>query len=122
MKNLTTIVHITMFSSVSQLYADKPNKVETRTNILFIAINYMNVWINAFDKNNPIQIPKLESLEKYESHLTKACYTTATYNPSSTVILTGLGPTTKSIYNNKPFLEERLPNVVITTQFFAQNR
>lgn len=89
-----------------------------RPNVLFIALDDLNDWIQVLDKNAPIQTPNIERLSKRGTVFTHAYCASAACNPSRTSILTGLRPTTTGVYGNRTDWRKALPKAITLPQHF----
>lgn len=92
-----------------------------RPNVLFIALDDLNDWIEVLDPSAPIRTPNIERLAKRGMLFTCAYCASAACNPSRTAILTGLRPTTSGVYGNKTDWRRALPNAVTVPQHFRSH-
>jgi len=98
--------------------ASRAKPIETRRNVLFIAVDDLNDWIKVLNSDAPIETPNIERLAKRGTLFTKAYCASAACNPSRTAILTGLRPTTSGVYGNKTDWRRALPDAVTLPQHF----
>lgn len=78
----------------------KETFVDTRLNILFIAIDDLNDMIPLLDPESKTQIPNLNKLASRSTVFTKAYATSTLCNPSRFSLLTGLRPSSTGVYLN----------------------
>ena len=89
-----------------------------KPNVLFIALDDLNDWINVLNPDAPIRTPNIERLAKRGTLFTHAYCASAACNPSRTAILTGLRPSTTGVYGNKTDWRNALPDAVTLPQHF----
>ena len=87
-------------------------------NVLFIALDDLNDWIQVLDPDAPIRTPNIERLAKRGVLFTHAYCASAACNPSRTALLTGLRPSTTGVYGNKTDWRKALPEAVTLPQHF----
>lgn len=97
---------------------------ETRTsapNVLFIALDDMNDWIQLLDKDAPIRTPNLERLAAKGMLFTQAYCPSPACNPSRAAILTGRMPSTSGVYTNSTGWRKAMPDAVTLSEYYMQN-
>ena len=94
---------------------------KTGMNVLFIAVDDMNDWIQLLDSNAPIKTPNLERLASKGMLFTQAYCPSPSCNPSRTAILTGKMPSSSGVYNNSADWKGALPDVVTIPGYFMEN-
>jgi len=100
------------------LPASGAESIESRRNVLFIALDDLNDWIKVLNPEAPIETPNIERLARRGTLFTNAYCASAACNPSRTAILTGLRPTTSGVYGNKADWRRALPSTVTLPQHF----
>lgn len=90
----------------------------TRPNVLFIAVDDMNDWIQLLDEDAPIRTPNLRRLASRGTLFTRAYCASPACNPSRAAILTGKRPSTTGVYGNRSDWRRAMPNVVTLMQHF----
>lgn len=89
-----------------------------RRNVLFIALDDLNDWIQLLDPKAPIRTPNIERLAAKGVCFTNAFCASAACNPSRTAVLTGLRPSTTGVYGNQADWRRALPDVATIPQHF----
>jgi len=92
-----------------------------RPDVLFIAIDDLNDWIQLLDEDAPIRTPNLQRLAERGVLFTKAYTASPACNPSRVAVLTGLRPSTTGVYGNKTDWRRALPNVTTLPQHFRRH-
>lgn len=92
-----------------------------RPNVLFIALDDLNDWIQLLDPDAPIRTPNIERLAKRGVTFTSAYCASAACNPSRTAVLTGLRPSTTGVYGNKTDWRRVLPGARTLPQCFMDH-
>ncbi len=90
-------------------------------NVLFIAIDDMNDWIDTLDRDNPIHTPHISRLANRGVLFTRAYCSSPACNPSRASLLTGYRPSTTGIYGNKSDWRGALPNAQTLPQYFMNH-
>ena len=86
--------------------------------VLFIALDDMNSWIQLLDEDAPIQTPNLDRLAARGTLFTRAYCPSPACNPSRVATLTGLRASTTGVYGNKTDWRKVLPDAVTIPQHF----
>ena len=94
---------------------------QMRPNVLFIAFDDLNDWIQLLDPGAPIKTPNIERLAERGILFTKAYCASPACNPSRTAIMTGLRPTTSGVYGNKTDWRRAVPDAVTLPQHFMEH-
>lgn len=115
---LLSILGLLALSFISGAALHGGEEKSERSNILFIAIDDLNNWIQLLDDQAPIWTPNLDRLARRGMLFTQAYCASAACNPSRTAILTGLRPTTSGVYGNKTDWRKALPEAVTLPQHF----
>ncbi len=96
-------------------------KSRPRPNVLFIALDDMNDWIQLLDPKAPIRTPNIERLARKGVTFTQAYCASPACNPSRTAVLTGLRPSTTGVYGNQTDWRRVLPDRATIPQHFMQH-
>lgn len=96
----------------------KNNQDDPRPNVLFIAVDDLNDWIQLLDSAAPIKTPNLKRLAERGTLFTKAYCASPACNPSRTAVLTGIMPSTSGVYGNKTDWRGALPQAVTIPEHF----
>jgi arylsulfatase A-like enzyme len=111
-------VLVTMLLCLAAVTHVCAESMQTRPNVLFIALDDMNDWIQVFDRDAPIRTPNIERLAARGMLFTRAYCASAACNPSRTAVMTGLRPSTSGVYGNKTDWRKALPDAVTLPQQF----
>ena len=105
--------------SASGLAADKPAK----PNILFIAIDDLNDWVNPLQGHPQVQTPHMDRLAARGTVFTNAHCQAPLCNPSRTSLMTGMRPSTTGIYALTPWFRDvdGLKDLVTLPQYLARH-
>ncbi len=92
-------------------------------NILFIAIDDLNDWVEPLQGHPQVQTPNMLRLASRGVTFTNAHCQAPLCNPSRTSIMTGLRPSTTGVYSLSPWFRKVEPfqDIVSLPQYFAQN-
>lgn len=96
---------------------------ETPPNVLFIAVDDLNDWVNCLGGRPGVQTPNLDRLASKGVLFTSAHCAAPACNPSRISIMTGMRPSTTGVYFNShdwrdsPALEDQVP----VPQHFREN-
>ncbi|AZQ63908.1 hypothetical protein EI427_17255 [Flammeovirga pectinis] len=121
MKNL-----LILFSFISTLFFSSSllaqSKKDSKPNVLFIMVDDMNDWVNAFGGHPQAITPNIDKVAKKGIMFKNAYCSAPLCNPSRTSLLTGLRPSTTGVYGNvEHFREEGFTDVVTLPQHFGAN-
>ena len=92
-----------------------------KQNILFIALDDMNDWIQTLDAGAPIKTPNLDRLASRGVLFTRAYCSSAACNPSRASLMTGLRPSTSGVYGNASDWRKALPDAKTIPQHFMDH-
>ena len=99
-----------------------PDKDPTgRPNVLFIAVDDLNDWIEPLGGHPQTRTPNLSRLAGEGVLFTRAYTPSPSCNPSRTALLTGQHTTTSGMYSNYQWWREVLPHAVTLPRYFADN-
>ena len=109
---LTFLVLAVAFAAQS---ADKPN-------VLLIAIDDLNDWVDCLDGHPQASTPHIDALAARGTLFTNAHCQAPICNPSRTSVMLGLRPSTTGIYLNSPWFRttKRNRDRVTMSQYFGQ--
>ena len=71
-----------------------------RPNVLFIAVDDLNDWVNCMGGRKGVHTPNLDRLSKRGTLFTNAHCAAPACNPSRVAIMTGVAPSSSGVYNN----------------------
>lgn len=96
---------------------------EAKPNILFIAIDDLNDWVNHLEGHPKVQTPNMDRLAATGRAFTNAHTQAPLCNPARTSFMMGLRPTTTGIYALQPWFRsvEKYKNWISLPQFFEQH-
>ncbi|UCD30744.1 MAG: sulfatase [Planctomycetota bacterium] len=115
------------FSSeqTAQAAADSPSKSTAgktnRPNVLFIAIDDLNDWIEDLGGYPGVKTPNLNRLARRGVLFTHSYCSAPACNPSRASLMTGIRPSTSGVYHNGQPWRPAMPNAVTLTQHFMAN-
>ncbi|WP_044221124.1 sulfatase [Flammeovirga pacifica] len=115
-KGILLILLGVVFNTATFAQTEQPN-------VLFIMVDDMNDWVNAFGGHPQAITPNIDQVAK-EGVMFKNAYCSAPLcNPSRTSLLTGLRPSTTGVYGNSEHFrdKEEFKNVVTLPQHFSAN-
>ena len=92
-----------------------------RPNILFIAVDDLNDWIEPLGGHPQARTPNLSRLAGEGVLFTRAYTPSPSCNPSRTALLTGKHTTTTGMYSNYQWWRQVLPDAVTLPRYFADN-
>ncbi len=96
------------------LQAEQPN-------ILFIAIDDLNDWIEPLGGNPNSRTPNLARLARRSMLFTRAYTSAPACNPSRAAVMTGIAPYHSGVYHNNQAWRPAMPTVVTLPQYFMKN-
>lgn len=89
-----------------------------RPNVLFIAVDDLRDWVGYFGHNPQAKTPNYDRLSRMGTSFTRAYCASPVCNPSRTALMSGLRPSTSSVYeNNVDFRPIIPPAKMLTTAF-----
>src|SRR6187549_732787 len=91
-----------------------------RPNVLFVAFDDLNDWIQPLDRSSPIAMPNLERLARRGMSFRRAYCAAPECNPSRTALLSGLRPTTSGVYGNDADWKKAIPDAVMLPRYFRE--
>lgn len=87
-------------------------------NVLFIAVDDLNDWINPLGGYPRVQTPNLDRLAAQGMLFTRAYCSAPACNPSRASLLTGIQPSTSGVYDNGQPWRPAMPDVITLPQHF----
>ena len=91
----------------------------TRPNVLFIAVDDLNDWIEPLGGHPQAHTPNLTRLAQQSVNFTHSYCASPACNPSRTALLTGLNCSTSGLYSNYQIWREVLPDAVTLPRYFS---
>jgi arylsulfatase A-like enzyme len=113
--NVAVILALAISGSTSAVAADKPARP---FNVLFIAVDDLNDWINPLGGYPRVQTPNLDRLAAQGMLFTRAYCSAPACNPSRASLLTGVPPSTSGVYDNGQPWRPVMRDVVTLPQHF----
>ncbi|MFB3826073.1 MAG: sulfatase [Bryobacteraceae bacterium] len=101
--------------------AAAPSRPARRPNVMLIAVDDMNDWVNCLNGYAGVRTPNIDRLARGGVLFSDAHCAAPLCNPSRTALFTGLSPATSGIYNNDQWWRPALPDVVTMPQYFKRN-
>lgn len=94
-----------------------------RPNVLFVAIDDLNDWVEPLEGHPLVKTPHMMSLAERGTTFTNAHCQSPLCNPSRTSLLTGLRPSTTGVYALNVWIrnEQRFKDVVTLPQYFMRH-
>ena len=96
-------VSMTLFLTAVAAFAPRAGAAETppaRPNVLFIAVDDLNDWINCLGGRKNVHTPNLDRLAQRGVLFTNAHCAAPSCNPSRVAMMTGVAPSSSGIYHN----------------------
>lgn len=90
-------------------------------NVLFIAVDDLNDWIEPLGGHPQTRTPNLQRLADAGMTFTRAYTPSPSCNPARTALLTGLHTYTSGMYSNYQVWREVMPDVVTLPRYFGDN-
>ena len=120
------VFHMTRFLplvSVIVGIAFQPSAVAERPNVLMIAIDDLNDWVEPLGGHPDVKTPFMKELAERGTTFTNAHCQAPLCNPSRTSIMSGLRPTTTGIYGLAPWIRNvpEFADTVTLAQHFRNN-
>ncbi|MEM9722987.1 MAG: sulfatase [Bacteroidota bacterium] len=120
MHKLIGLLGIILFLSACK--SDSEEIPQTPPNVLFIAIDDLNDWVEPLKGHPQVQTPHMNRLASQGVTFTNAHCQAPLCNPSRTSIMTGLRPSTTGVYSLSPWFRKLEPfqDLVSLPQYFSQ--
>lgn len=113
-------VELIQLSSTLFAYVDNPNSCNL--NVLMIAVDDLNDWVEPLGGHSQARTPAIARLAKTGMNFRNAHCPSPLCNPSRTSVMTGIRPSTSGIYGLGPWFREveSMKNVVTLPQHFSR--
>jgi len=95
--------------------------VESKPNVLFIAVDDLNDWIGCLGGHPDAKTPNLDRLAKRGMLFTNAHCSAPVCNPSRVSLLAGILPSTSGVYLNPQPFRTALPDAVTLPEHFKNH-
>jgi arylsulfatase A-like enzyme len=94
-----------------------------RMNVVFVAIDDLNDWIEPLGGYPGVRTPNLQRLSERTVNFTRAYCASPVCNPSRAALMTGIRPSTSGVYENRQPMRQSavLRDAVTLPQHFMQN-
>ena len=92
-----------------------------RPNVLFIAVDDLNDWIEPMGGHPQAKTPNLVRLASRSTLFTRAYTAAPACNPSRAALMTGIAPYRSGVYNNSQAWRPAMPDAVTLPQAFRRN-
>ncbi len=100
------------------LHAGEPQPATTRPNVLFIAIDDLNHWVQHLGRNQQVKTPHIDRLAQRGVTFTRNHCAAPLCNPSRAALMSGLRPSASGVYDNPTDWRALIPqNLPLTTTF-----
>ncbi len=119
-KCLVFILGICVFEA-TVAYAAEESKPDSRPNVLFIAVDDLNDWIEPLAGHPQALTPQLAQFAEESMIFTRAYCAAPLCNPSRTSVLTGLRPSTTGVYGNGQNWRRAAPEAVVLPVHFRNH-
>ncbi len=95
--------------------------VQSKPNVLFIAVDDLNDWIGCLGGHPQVKTPNIDRLAASGVLFTNAHCTAPACNPSRSAIMTGISPHKSGIYSNAQKMREVLPDADLMPKYFTKH-
>jgi arylsulfatase A-like enzyme len=95
--------------------------VQSKPNVLFIAVDDLNDWIGCLGGHPQVKTPNIDRLAADGVLFTNAHCTAPACNPSRTAIMTGISPHKSGLYSNRQKMREVLPDAELIPKYFTKH-
>lgn len=112
MRNVSLWLALTMLPMCS--WAEPPN-------ILFIAVDDLNDWIEPMGGHPQARTPNLARLARRSTLFARAYTAAPACNPSRAALMTGIAPYRSGVYNNRQAWRPAMPDTATLPQAFRRN-
>jgi arylsulfatase A-like enzyme len=119
-KIILIICSLLVFSCVSTTNTNV-QKNDAKMNILFIAVDDLNHWVNYLGRNKQTKTPNLDRLSAMGMSFTNAHCAAPVCCPSRAAVLSGLRPSTTGVYGNQDDWRLAIPKEITMPTFFRNN-
>ena len=102
-----------LLSVIGNVFADS-----TRPNVLFVAVDDLNHWVNYLGRNPQTLTPNIDRLARRGVWFTRSYCAAPVCNPSRAALMSGLRPGASGVYDNSENFQTAIPvAITLTTQF-----
>ena len=113
---------LVLFLSFASIMLLKAASIESRPNVLFIAVDDMKDWVNCLGGyEGDVYTPNIDRLAKRGMLFTNAHCVSPKCAPSRAAIMTGLKPSTTGLYENQHWWYPNFPKMVTIPVRFRQS-
>lgn len=113
---------LVLFLSFASIMLIKAESIESRPNVLFIAVDDMKDWVNCLGGyEGDVYTPNIDRLAKRGMLFTNAHCVSPKCAPSRAAIMTGLKPSTTGLYENQHWWYPNFPKMVTIPVRFRQS-
>jgi arylsulfatase A-like enzyme len=95
--------------------------VQSKSNVLFIAVDDLNDWIGCLGGHRQVKTPNIDRLASSGVLFTNAHCAAPSCNPSRSAIMTGISPHKSGIYSNGQKMREVLPDAELIPKYFTKH-
>ena len=99
----------------------QPNLWAEPPNVLFIAVDDLNDWIEPMGGHPQTRTPNLARLARRSTLFARAYTAAPACNPSRAALMTGIAPYRSGVYNNSQAWRPAMPDAVTLPQAFRNN-
>ena len=121
MNKLMLIICFFLVISCVSTTNTKVQKSNTKMNVLFIAVDDLNHWVNYFGRNKQTKTPNLDRLSAMGMSFTNAHCAAPVCCPSRAAVMSGLRPSTSGVYGNQDDWRLGIPREITMPTFFRKN-
>jgi arylsulfatase A-like enzyme len=113
---LAPLLPLLLLAATAPLHAAAP----ARPNVLFIAVDDLRDWVGYFKHNLQSKTPNYDRLAKMGTSFTRAYCASPVCNPSRAALMSGMRPSTTSVYENNVDFRPLIPESKMLTAAFRQ--
>jgi arylsulfatase A-like enzyme len=118
---LLTIITLVALGCTKTADEELQTEDQKRPNVLFIAVDDLNDWIEPLGGHPQARTPNLNELAEESILFTQNYCASPGCNPSRTALLTGIHTYNSGMYSNYQYWREVLPDAQTMPQFFMEN-
>ena len=117
---LTLFLFITL-SLINECRPKQPNVRSDRPNVLFIAVDDLNDWIEPLGGHPQAKTPNMSRLANQGMNFTKNYCVSPGCGPSRAALLTGRASYRSGLYSNYQYFREVMPDDITLPKYFSDN-
>ena len=106
---------------LASLARPAPGTAAARPNVLFIAVDDLNDWIEPLGGHSQAKTPNFVRLASRSTLFARAYTAAPSCNPSRAALMTGVAPYRSGIYNNRQAWRPAMPDAITIPQAFMRN-